>query len=101
MVEYGTVDTLYIGDFPQSPGTYGAAGSGADNVDSRFTGAGVLTVLSLGEFTGSMPAEFTDIQVNEAGDVTLIWDSQSSSFRECPNAACPKCFSSPYSGRYK
>ena len=72
-----TVDTLYFGSFPQSPGTYGAVGSGADNEASRFSGTGLLTVLSLGEFTGVVGVEFSDIQVNEAGDVTLTWESQS------------------------
>ncbi|MGJ8695166.1 MAG: beta strand repeat-containing protein [Verrucomicrobiaceae bacterium] len=71
-----TVNTLYFGDFPQNPGTYGSEESGAEHVDRRFTGTGKLTVLALGDFNGIIAAEFTDIQVNASGDVTLTWASQ-------------------------
>lgn len=41
-----TVSWLYFGDAPMYPGTYGAAGSGAEYVDdTRFAGTGVLRVL--------------------------------------------------------
>ena len=41
-----TVGALILGTTPQAPGTYGATGSGAANIDDNyFAGAGILTVV--------------------------------------------------------
>ncbi len=41
-----TVGALVLGSTAQAPGTYGATGSGAANInDTYFTGGGILTVV--------------------------------------------------------
>jgi len=58
-----TVDLLFFASAQQAAGTWGATGSGASNIDdTRFSGAGVLTVL-----TGPAPAAApTDIQLSSS-----------------------------------
>src|SRR5690606_32746372 len=40
------VGTLVLAGEPVDAGTYGGTGSGAENLDDRFSGSGVLTVLA-------------------------------------------------------
>jgi fibronectin-binding autotransporter adhesin len=42
------IDSLYLGNTPQNPGTYGAVGSGATFQSAFFSGTGILSVTTLG-----------------------------------------------------
>jgi autotransporter-associated beta strand protein len=43
-----TIDSLYLGNIPQNPGTYGSLASSATFKSAYFTGLGILSVTTLG-----------------------------------------------------
>ena len=49
-----TVKNLHINGQPQTPGTWGGEGSGANHISSNFLGSGVLKVLSKGAVPTTM-----------------------------------------------
>ena len=58
------VGALVLGSTPQVPGTYGATGSGATNInDEYFTGGGIITVVAPG-----LPGDFNSDGKVDAGD---------------------------------
>lgn len=66
-----TVAALYIAGQQMAPGTYGATGSGATNIDdTRFSGTGTLTV------TGSLPGFASWISGTFAGGTLAIADQE-------------------------
>jgi fibronectin-binding autotransporter adhesin len=65
------IDSLYLGNTPQIPGTYGAAGSGATFTSPFFTGTGILSVTTLGAPI-TTPGDF-DNDGDVDGRDFLIW----------------------------
>jgi fibronectin-binding autotransporter adhesin len=65
------IDSLYLGNTPQIPGTYGAAGSGATFTSPFFTGSGILSVTTLGAPI-TTPGDF-DNDGDVDGRDFLVW----------------------------
>ncbi len=63
-----SIDSLYFGNVPQSPGIYGAIGSGAQFQVPYLTGGGTLSVTTL----GGLPGDYNDDGVVDAADYT-VW----------------------------
>jgi fibronectin-binding autotransporter adhesin len=65
------IDSLYLGNTPQNPGTYGAVGSGATFQSAFFSGTGILQVTTLGAPV-TTPGDF-DNDGDVDGRDFLVW----------------------------
>lgn len=65
------IDSLYLGNIPQNPGTYGAVGSAATFQSAFFSGTGILQVTTLGAPLAT-PGDF-DLDGDVDGRDFLIW----------------------------
>jgi fibronectin-binding autotransporter adhesin len=65
------IDSLYLGNTPQIPGTYGAIGSAATHQSAFFTGSGLLSVTTLGAPI-TTPGDF-DNDGDVDGRDFLVW----------------------------
>ena len=88
-----SIDSLYLNGVPKAAGTWGAAGSGAANIDPHFTGTGTLTVGTLGgallpgDFDGDKDVDSADLAVwqidagqNPGADADYDGDSDGNDF---------------------
>jgi autotransporter-associated beta strand protein len=66
-----TIDSLYLGNTPQNPGTYGSLASSATFKSAFFTGTGILSVTTLGAPI-TIPGDF-DNDGDVDGRDFLVW----------------------------
>lgn len=66
-----TIDSLFFNGVAQAIGTWGAAGSGATNISSFFTGTGVLQVSSIPGPVG-VPGDYNNNGVVDSADY-VVW----------------------------
>jgi autotransporter-associated beta strand protein len=69
--ETDTIDSLYLGNVPQNPGTYGSLTSSATFKSAFFTGLGILNVTTLGTPIVT-PGDFNNDGIVDGRDL-LVW----------------------------
>ncbi len=78
-----TIDSLFFNNVPQSTGTWGAPGSGADHISSLFAGTGRLFVSTVGTPPG-IDGDFNNDGKVDAGDY-VTWRKNEGTNNTLPN----------------